>query len=302
VTLEAVQMQRLKLPISGEIDVKYYGEDKFGVVKGHESCAPMYDYPAMRWLSEHVKVAVDHKYDRVIMVTGLEREGKSSLALGLADQLDVNGDFPLENLAFTAKEMIDIVNTSKPLDVIVLDEAGAAMFSEEWNTREQRELVKVFQTIGIRNLKFILVLPHRGLLNFHLRNRRLHFWLHCYSMGYKRGWCRTREAKPNEFQIETWFDPVLTFKFPDYQTLGEKQAAKWKVYEKRKWEFVNTGIHEGESVTERRHRDRLYKTVLWMVNEKQMGAKEIAGATGLSASSITRMVSEIRADPKRYGA
>jgi hypothetical protein len=298
-TLETVKMQRLKLPLSGEIDIKYYGDDKFGTVMGHELDAPIYDYPAMRWLSEHVRQAVDHKFDQVMMVTGLERVGKTSLTMGLADQMDVNGDFPLENLAFTAKEMISIINRCKPLDVVVLDEAGAAMFSEEWMTREQRDLVKVFQTMGIRNLKLILVLPHRGLLNFHLRNRRLHYWLHCYSMGYARGWCRMRKAVPNEFQIETWFEPVFTFKFPDYQTLGEKQKAKWDTYEKRKWEFVGLGVQEHESVPERQHRSRLYKTILALADEKMPYAK-IGTITGLSESAIQRMVSDARRHPEKY--
>lgn len=118
-------------------------------------------------------------------------------------------------------------------------------------------------------------------------------------MGYARGWCRMRKAVPNEFQIETWFEPVFTFKFPDYQTLGEKQKAKWDTYEKRKWEFVGLGVQEHESVPERQHRSRLYKTILALADEKMPYAK-IGTITGLSESAIQRMVSDARRHPEKY--
>ena len=55
---------------------------------------------------------------------------------------------------------------------------------------EERELIKSFMVFGMKELKIILVLPHRSLLDYQLRNRRLAWWLSVYTRGGEGAWVR----------------------------------------------------------------------------------------------------------------
>jgi len=275
--------------MGGEVKVDYYGEDRFGTQIGSKLVAPIYSFNALEWLTRRIKHAVKRKWDQVTLITGLERDGKTTLGFDLADALDPN--FLVEHVAFTTQEAISMIDTLDKGDVAILDEAGVAAFAQEWMMQEQRDLVKVFQTFGMRQLQFILILPHRMLLNKQLRNRRLHYWFHVFSVGFERGWARLRQANPNEWQVETWFDPVFTMKFPKYE------GPKWDEYEKRKWEFIHKGVKSSLGRKEAKHRMRLHKAIWQMATEKKVEIDEIAKTFGYDKKTISNILYEIRRNP-----
>lgn len=262
--------------------VWHYGDESFGTKYGMKRKAPIYGFEALDWLIARMNAATKKHWDQITLITGLERSGKSSLGFHIAERLDP--DFPLEHVAFTASEAIKMIDQLEVGDTAILDEAGFALFSEEWMQQEQRNLVKLFQIFGIKEMKVILILPHRKLLNVNLRNRRIHWWFHTYAMGYDRGYARLRESVPNEWEIETWFEPVFTLKFPRYE------GPKWDAYTKRKWEFVSKGVSEELAKKEKTYQSKLFNMLWVMAKEHQFTNQQLADMTGYDGRAMASIM------------
>jgi hypothetical protein len=94
-----------------------------------------------------------------IVIVGETQGGKSTLALALAKNIDSN--FTLDRVAFTATHFIRLVNDPerKRGDVIVLEEAGVNVSRSEWWSFVNRAILYVAQTYGWKGLIVILTLP-----------------------------------------------------------------------------------------------------------------------------------------------
>lgn len=284
---------KLKLANGKTIDVVQYGEEVYGQYGDTIEVRPIYSRLALAWVVEKIKEAIRNSCDRTILITGLEREGKSTLAFWLAKALDPS--FKADQVCLTGQELLDRMDVAEPGSVIVMDEAGAVMFSHEWWAPLQRKLIKAFQVVGKKNLVFILVLPHRSLLNRQLRNRRVTYWFHVYMRGSRRGYARIREAKPNEWNVDVFWDGVFTLVFPKYS------GDDWDEYEKRKDAFIHKMLTKDDQFRglARRYRNRLYLTAYNLINGKRRFAQsEVADLMGLDQSRISQILDELQTDPE----
>jgi len=284
--LESPQNEaRLKLSDGRKIKVRVLGEDRFGLYGQKEYVCPIYSFEALEWLTDRIRNATRHHFDQVILATGKERSGKTTLAFHLA--LGLDPDFNLDGVAFTQDEFREKVREAKAGSTLVLDEAGPAMFSREWMHTGQRELVKSFMVFGMKELKIILVLPHRSLLDYQLRNRRLAWWLSVYTKGIKeRGFARLRKAEESEWRIETWWDPRFTLKYPKFR------GGMWNEYEERKAEFIDdqlAGKYATHSTQEQKLRQEVYGIVR-NLKKRGLTSREIVEITSRSQQSISRIL------------
>lgn len=226
------KLARLRLTNGGYVTVEVLGEEAFGSYLDKKVVAPVYSEEAINWLVDQIKYKIEKKFDQVILITGRERSGKSTLGLKLASMLDP--DFTLDRLAFTQEEFKELVREAPDESAIVMDEAGVAMFSRDWMTKGQKELIKAFICFGIKRLKAILILPHITMLDYQLRCRRVHWWLSCYCLnGVQRGWFKVRTSCESEFEMGAFWVPKFTTRFT------KVDGPLWEEYEKRKREFLD---------------------------------------------------------------
>ena len=102
---------------------------------------------------------------------GYEGTGKSTGSIHTArriagDLFDVN-----EHVVYDAEELLRLIDDCPRYGSIILDEAGEAAFSREWNTEMNRAIVKGSQQMRDRNLNVLFNLPALELLDSALRRR-----------------------------------------------------------------------------------------------------------------------------------
>lgn len=277
----------LKATNGKTITAEMLGQVRFAKYTKIVMC-PEYSFEALQWLKEEILCAVANDWDQVILVTGEEGCGKSSLALHLAYLLDPN--FSLDNVTFTEQEFKDWVRNCKPGSVGIMDEAGEAMFAYEWMERGQRDLIKAFFAFRAKNLIIILVMPHAKILTKQLRERRVGWWLNTYAKSMiMRGYSHLRKRPQigNPWEIDTFWEGVCGIRFPSF---ADMYPEVWKAYDKRKNDFIErtlefTGRPAKEGLATVKMRETLQKSVPCLLN-KGWTLYEIAKMYRLSVNTI----------------
>jgi hypothetical protein len=182
-----------------------------------------------RWTRE-VRARLRDDYDQIILITGDERTGKSTLAFQLAHALDPN--FTLRQCVFQAQDLIDVANSLKPGEVVWLDEAIKGGMNRDAMSKPNRQLVRYFTVAGERNLCYLILWPNKDWLDPHLREHRAHWWIHVQERGQARlFWPDKRGA----FQNRPYWVDVLNKPFP----FNAVDGYGWRLYLAHKKRFVN---------------------------------------------------------------
>jgi hypothetical protein len=189
-----------------------------------------------RWTQE-VRARLRDDWDQIILITGDERTGKSTLAFQLAHALDPT--FTLHRCVFQAHDLIEVANRLNPMQLVWLDEAIKGGMNRDAMSKPNRELVRYFTVAGERNLCYLILWPNKDWLDSHLRDHRAHWWLHVEQRGQARlFWPDKRGA----FQNKPYWVDVLGRPIPFDAVDGEA----WQLYLAHKKRFVNeTGREYG---------------------------------------------------------
>lgn len=135
---------------------------------------------------ETLRSGVQHGWDGVCLIDGLEGSGKSSLAFQMAYELDPT--FNLDNIVYTPDQFIRSVDKAQPEQAIVWDEFILAGMSTDALSNMQKTIIKKMTLIRRRRLYVILVVPSIFILSWYFAVHRTRFLLHCYTPDMvKRG-------------------------------------------------------------------------------------------------------------------
>ena len=120
--------------------------------------------------------------DFIIAITGPTGEGKSTLAIQIAKNIDKRFDFQ-RNVAFSRKDFMDSIKANTPsslpeYSVIVADEAINLLFSRQSMAGQQIELIKLLDMCRDRHLCLILCMPNFWSLDKHVRDNRVKAWVY----------------------------------------------------------------------------------------------------------------------------
>lgn len=223
-------------------------------------------------------------FDNIIMVTGPERSGKSTFTQRLARALDPN--LPLDRVTFKIRDFNQAIAEAPEGTVIIMDEAGIDMYSQEWWDEFQIQLVKKLFVIGVKHLTLLLVIPHRLDLNKKIRDRRVQYWVNVSHMKrtLERGYATVREACNSEWTQDIYWDTLGLCRF------GPLKGPEWDAYEQKKLAFVDE-INAGEygtreSKTMKKQRDDL----VMYCSELGASQTKIGERIGLAQSSINLII------------
>ena len=148
-----------------------------------------------KW-STHKEMVVEKNRDRVYVVAGMERSGKSTWTFQQSKFIDKN--FCLERICFTPEQFLQQIRTAPEGSVIVFDEAFRGFSSKSSLSKVNKILVQGLMEVGRRNLIIFIVLPSFSLLENYVAIHRSHALFYIYErkdLSY-RGWrCYNRKKK-----------------------------------------------------------------------------------------------------------
>lgn len=307
-----VQLQQLP-PVDTGVDLigpdetlvhtRCMGYHRFGVFNGVQVIAADYGAEYLEMVASYIRNRRNCLFDSLVMITGNERCGKSTIALQLARRIDP--DFPLSRVCFKIADFSKMINESPDGSVIVFDESGFDMFNQEWWADFQQELIKKLLVIGVKQLILLLCVPHRKELNKKLRERRVAFWLNVFTKGdrYTRGFCTFRRGIGNEWEEETYWEGLAAFRF------APMTGEFWDKYSEAKRGFVNevsAGSYQpGSGGRNTKAMDQRNKAVikLWKGDKdrKRMTQLEIADYLEMSQSAVSDIINKHKLKENKNG-
>jgi hypothetical protein len=140
---------------------------------------------------------VERKFDGVMLFTGIEGAGKTTQACTIAKYVDPTFPGPViegtnwrrtDRIVFTNQQIMNAIDTAKPGQAIVIDEAVLSMSSQDFNKEVQKILVKKFVTIRKKRLYIFVVIPSIFMLRRYFAIFRTRALLHAtVKHGIDRG-------------------------------------------------------------------------------------------------------------------
>jgi len=116
--------------------------------------------------------------DRVYIVDGRERAGKSVFAFQQAKYLDPT--FNLDRVCFTPDELLETIRKASKGQAIVFDEAFRGLSSKGSQSKVNKRIVQALMEMGQKNLFLFIVLPTFFLLEIYPAMLRSNCLFHIY--------------------------------------------------------------------------------------------------------------------------
>lgn len=127
------------------------------------------------WIKHNKKAVSEQDQDRVYVLCGRERTGKSNMAMWLAKQLDPA--FNEDRMCFSAQELMQKAEKLPPGSAIVLDEAIKGGFGRDAMAGDNKDLAKFLVVCGTLNLHIIVCFPNLRFLDSYIKDHRANWFI-----------------------------------------------------------------------------------------------------------------------------
>ena len=299
--IDVGKKKKIKDALGNEITYEKVGEEEIKEGKDKQTKIDIVSFDAIKWLISDLKSRIEDGWDNMVMITGQERSGKSTLGFHIYKRLaeELGLEYKLDQIYFSAKELHSDAKKGKQKQIYMLDEAGAELYGKEWYNEVQRSIVKLLQVIGKKNLTLILNLPHRTLLNKDIRNRRIHYWFHTKTrkvrMGdgrlkRKRGYATLHIPHTNKWSDSAFWEGKFTIKYP------EISDEVWESYEEKKSEYIEK-MSLGDYSN---YKLRLYASIYSIVHYGDLPTREACKYLTYNRRAIYKILEEIRNNELLY--
>jgi predicted XRE-type DNA-binding protein len=259
-----------------------------GYQNGEKITVPLMDDSGIHVVAEIIKERIDRGRDCPILVTGDRGCGKSTLILEIA--LEVDPKLTIEKIAFRLEDFARIFNENPPggggvYPQVILDEAGHALFAQDWMNRAQKIVAKQLIISRVKRQVIWFAVPRRMQLNNQLRDMP-YMWIHVSEPAeYKQGYAQVHLSPPGPDQkwyLEKYWKPWCAFVYP--QLIG----GLWDRYEEKKIAFVNEVT--AETANGNAKKDDVLN-IIHNLRKQRMSHQEIAEIVGLSRGRISQLLS-----------
>lgn len=161
------------------VKVKYDFKKKkwFDLEKGSKDGIYLDGY--LRKKLDFIHKIIRKNYDAVILIDGKERIGKSTLAITIGWYLS-NCSIDEGNISSNMDDAADKIATLPDKSILIVDEGSLVFGSKDAMSRQQKQLIKILDVVGQKNMIIIICLPSFFDLNKTIALRRSLFLLHCY--------------------------------------------------------------------------------------------------------------------------
>jgi hypothetical protein len=241
----------------------------------------------------YLKANLDHSinevkkrdFDRLILVFGRERFGKTTIATQMAVYCDPT--FDLSRVCFTPEQFLMAVETADKFQSIVFDETMWGLSSRSAMTKINRYLIKIISEMGSKNLFVFMCIPSIFIMDWYIAVHRSNAGIYVYdrakfgSYDYPTKKKLYLEGKKtHSYNVS----PNFIGRFIKYFPLDREK------YEAKKQEAINLWARESrQEVLWKQQRDKLIKIIL---EKNLMKKEEIAEALDLSLLQVNNLINK----------
>lgn len=118
-------------------------------------------------------------WDTIFIIDGDRRSGKSTVAKTCGYYLDPN--ISIKNYVSGVGDALDVIESLPEESVVIFDESSLMFSSKDHANKEQKQLLKVIDVIGVKKMTMILVMPTFFELTKPLAIFYSRFLLHVYT-------------------------------------------------------------------------------------------------------------------------
>jgi len=141
-----------KTALGREITVTCYAENwkfKRYELKGFSRYKVMRElgFDALDMIIDDIRAAQKHGMDKVILLTGEEGLGKSTLAAHIATRLGISSP---HEVSFSGTAFWERLKAAEDYSTVWYDEAARGMYRRDWMEKFQKQLVKALTRIRIK--------------------------------------------------------------------------------------------------------------------------------------------------------
>ena len=200
--------------------------------------------------------------DRIYLIDGRERTGKSVFAFQQAKYLDPT--FTLARVCFTPEEFLKAIRTALRGQVIVFDEAFRGLSSKSTQSKVNKAIVQALMEMGQRNLIIFIVLPTFFLLEIYAAVLRSNCLFHIYKNKSGNRCFRIYNFSQKSLLYKVGKKKGFSYKWPIVKQRGKffnVYAIDEDSYRKKKLEsFAKTEYaEEEEEIRYKKERDLIIK-------------------------------------------
>lgn len=212
---------------------------KYVIVKEGEPAVAIHDLLYQKLLN--VKKIQKRLWDCCICIAGFERSGKSTIGLTIGYILS-DGNLTINNIAANTTEAIEKLENLPDDSVLIIDEAALMLSSKDVMKKEQRQIIKILNIIGMKRMILIVIIPNFFDLNKYIAVERSRFLIKVYADKHgHRGrfayWGEKRKSilyKYGKKHFDSYIFPKANFRgtFKDFNPLGQayldlKEKSLW---------------------------------------------------------------------------
>lgn len=257
-------------------------------------------------------------YDAVVALDGYPGSGKTSMALQLSTMMDPKFDID-KNICYLPDEteLKTKFNELPQYSVLLVDEAGRALYKLRWMDKVQQSINSLYMTERKQNKCTFLCIPRFTDLNEHFRNFRVMIWIHILERGVATIYCNDKDKdtgydpwhfKENiSMKQKLWYSrgkrvaditledrlrmEEMTPNYMAFCTFDQAPEDIWKKYKETYSEYkkkeINMDMSKPEKLTtlENKYKVNLQRTVFNFVKEGR-SVSQISDFTGLTKNQI----------------
>ena len=207
----------------------------------------LFDDGIFQGMLEEMRYSVSQKFDNIVLISGREGSGKSSLAYHICKAL---GDFNLEDgYIYNFDEFLDALrNNEEKGSIFWLDEASNIASRHDWMKADNKAFIQILEMFRSKSYTLVMCIPSEDRIDNYVRNFRARFKIRCKIKSWRdgeipqRGYYELYRVLPQEYG-NAYNDLVGYGKFPPmpvavdrvYQSIkGDAQKRKLDELAERK--------------------------------------------------------------------
>lgn len=169
------------------------------------------------YFREYLTFRARAEFDSVVLITGSEGKGKSTLGLRLSEGTGWSD----KTLCYTAEDLISAYETIRRAEPVFWDEAILGLLSTETFNTEQKAVIKALSLVRAKGATLYLCVPDIWLMAKQIRSRRATLWFHIKERGRAEVYERDQRLR---------FKPTAALRMTRYKLCP---TVTWKPYPKR---------------------------------------------------------------------
>jgi len=236
-----------------------------------------------------MKEEIQQDDDKVLMIDGRERIGKSVFGMQIAWYMS-DGKLELQDICLTAEEFQKRVKDCLNGTTIIFDECYLGMASADALSKYNRLLMKMLVTCGQKNLCLILILPSVFDISKYVALHRADALLHVFKHKGKRGHFAFYNAQKvknlyifgKKFYSYGKIHPNFHGKFSNHYTVNEAE------YRKKKLESLTKLLSMQEEDGVGARKETTYRSIKIVKQVTELPNKDIAELLKVHPNTIMR--------------